>query len=80
MLGSNLFGKSGLVVRSTVATKHLYIAASVASGLVLCAGIPIVLPSRADGALSRFTSAAMAQLFIHYHTRDIFNGRRSSHT
>jgi phosphotransacetylase len=43
-----------------------YLAGAEAAGLVLGARVPIMLTSRADGALARVASAALAQLFVRH--------------
>jgi len=49
-----------------LAKQLIYLAGADAAGIVLGARVPIVLTSRADGALARMASCALAQLFIHY--------------
>jgi phosphate acetyltransferase len=50
---------------SMVARQLVYLAGADAAGIVLGARIPIMLTSRADGALARLASAALAQLVAH---------------
>jgi phosphate acetyltransferase len=51
-----------------VAKQLIYLAGADAAGIVLGARVPIILTSRADGALARQASAALAQL-VARHTR-----------
>ncbi len=48
-----------------IAKQLIYLAGADAAGLVLGARVPIMLTSRADGALARQASCALAQLFVH---------------
>lgn len=52
-----------------IAKQLEYLAGAAAAGIVLGARVPIMLTSRADGALSRVVSAALAQLLVHHHLR-----------
>ena len=52
-----------------IAKQLEYLAGAEAAGIVLGARVPIMLTSRADGALSRVVSAALAQLLVHHHLR-----------
>ncbi|WP_118136187.1 bifunctional enoyl-CoA hydratase/phosphate acetyltransferase [Oceanicella sp. SM1341] len=52
-----------------IAKQLMYLAGAESAGLVLGARVPIMLTSRADGALARLASAALAQLFVHHHRR-----------
>ncbi len=47
-----------------MAKQLIYLAGADAAGIVLGAKVPIILTSRADSALSRLASCALAQLFI----------------
>lgn len=47
-----------------IAKQLIYLAGADAAGLVLGARVPIMLTSRADGALARVASCALAQIFI----------------
>jgi len=49
-----------------LAKQLLYLAGAEAAGIVLGARVPIMLTSRADGTLSRLTSAAVAQLYVNH--------------
>lgn len=48
-----------------IAKQLIYLAGADSAGIVLGARVPIMLTSRADGALSRLASCALAQLFAH---------------
>jgi phosphate acetyltransferase len=48
-----------------LAKQLIYLADADAAGLVLGTRVPIVLTSRADTAIARLTSCALAQLFVH---------------
>jgi phosphate acetyltransferase len=48
-----------------LAKQLIYLAGAESAGLVLGARVPIILTSRSDNVLSRVTSSALAQLFIH---------------
>jgi phosphate acetyltransferase len=48
-----------------LAKQLIYLAGADAAGLVLGARVPIMLTSRADSALARLVSCALAKLFIH---------------
>ncbi len=50
-----------------VAKQLIYLAGADAAGIVLGARVPIMLTSRADNALARTASCALAQLFVHRH-------------
>lgn len=54
-----------------IAKQLIYLAGADAAGIVVGARVPIVLTSRADGVLSRLTSAAIAQLFVHNRAKDL---------
>lgn len=54
-----------LVSGNILAKQLIYLAGADAAGLVLGARVPIMLTSRADGALARTASCALAQLFAH---------------
>jgi len=49
-----------------LAKQLIYLAGAESAGIVLGARVPIILTSRADGALSRLASCALAQLYIHH--------------
>lgn len=49
-----------------LAKQLIYLAGAESSGIVLGAKVPIVLTSRADGALSRLASCVLAQLYINH--------------
>lgn len=49
-----------------IAKQLIYLAGADSAGIVLGARVPIMLTSRADGALARQASCALAQLFVHY--------------
>ena len=49
-----------------IAKQLIHLAGAEAAGIVLGARVPIILPSRADGVMSRLASSAMAQLYIHH--------------
>jgi len=54
------------IVSGNMLAKQLsYLAEADSAGLVLGAAVPIALTSRADGALARTASAALASLFVH---------------
>jgi phosphotransacetylase/acyl dehydratase len=54
-----------LVSGNILAKQLIYLAGADAAGLVLGARVPIMLTSRADGALARTASCALAQLYVH---------------
>lgn len=49
-----------------IAKQLVYLAGAESAGIVLGARVPVMLTSRADGALSRLASCAIAQLYIHF--------------
>jgi phosphotransacetylase len=49
-----------------IAKQLEYLAGAEAAGIVLGARVPIMLTSRADGALSRVVSAVLAQLLVYH--------------
>lgn len=49
-----------------IAKQLIYLAGADAAGIVLGARVPIMLTSRADGALARQASCALAQLFVRH--------------
>ncbi|MCZ4354586.1 bifunctional enoyl-CoA hydratase/phosphate acetyltransferase [Roseovarius aestuarii] len=49
-----------------MAKQLIYLAGADAAGIVLGAGVPIILTSRADSTVSRLASCALAQLFINH--------------
>ncbi len=51
-----------------MAKQLIYLAGADAAGIVLGARVPIILTSRADSAVSRLASCALAQLFISHQT------------
>jgi phosphate acetyltransferase len=51
-----------------VAKQLTYLAGADGAGVVLGGRVPIILTSRADGALARLASCAIAQLFVHRRT------------
>lgn len=53
-----------------IAKQLVYLAGADGAGIVIGARVPIVLTSRADGALSRVTSCALAQL-LHHHGKAV---------
>ncbi len=53
-----------------VAKQLVYLAGADAAGIVLGARVPIILTSRADNALARKASSALAQLVAHHLCRD----------
>jgi len=46
-----------------------YLAGAQAAGIVLGARVPIILTSRADDAVTRMASCAIALLLVHHHRR-----------
>lgn len=52
-----------------MAKQLIYLAGADAAGIVLGARVPIMLTSRADGALARQASCALAQLVVHHRAR-----------
>ena len=48
-----------------IAKQLIYLAGADAAGIALGARVPIILTSRADSALARQASSALAQLFVH---------------
>ena len=57
-----------LEAANMMAKQLIYLAGADAAGIVLGARVPIILTSRADSAMSRLASCALAQLFIHHQT------------
>ena len=57
-----------LEAANMMAKQLIYLAGADAAGLVLGARVPIILTSRADSAMSRLASCALAQLFISHQT------------
>ena len=55
-----------LEVGNMLAKQLIYLAGAESAGIVMGASVPIILTSRSDGVLSRTTSCALAQLFIHF--------------
>ena len=53
-----------------IAKQLVYLAGADCAGIVIGARVPIVLTSRADGALARVTSCALAQL-LHHHNKAV---------
>jgi phosphotransacetylase/acyl dehydratase len=49
-----------------IAKQLVYLAGADAAGIVMGARVPIILTSRADGALSRLASCAIAQIYVHH--------------
>lgn len=49
-----------------IAKQLIYLAGAEAAGIVLGARVPIILTSRADTALARIASCALAQLVVHH--------------
>jgi phosphotransacetylase/acyl dehydratase len=49
-----------------LAKQLIYLAGAESAGIVLGARVPVILTSRADGALSRLASCVLAQLFINH--------------
>jgi phosphotransacetylase/acyl dehydratase len=49
-----------------IAKQLIYLAGADAAGIVMGARVPIILTSRADGALARQASCALAQLVVHH--------------
>ncbi|WP_372993914.1 phosphate acyltransferase, partial [Sulfitobacter sp.] len=56
-----------LEAANMLAKQLIYLAGADAAGIVLGAQVPIILTSRADSAVSRLASCALAQLFISHH-------------
>ena len=56
-----------LEAANMMAKQLIYLAGADAAGIVLGARVPIILTSRADSAVSRLASCALAQLFISHH-------------
>jgi len=56
-----------LEAANMMAKQLIYLAGADAAGIVLGARVPIILTSRADSAVSRLASCALAQLFIDHH-------------
>jgi phosphate acetyltransferase len=52
-----------------IAKQLIYLAGADAAGIVMGGRVPIMLTSRADGALARQASCALAQLVVHHRTR-----------
>jgi phosphate acetyltransferase len=61
-----------------MAKQLVYLAGAQIAGLVLGARVPIMLTSRADGVLSRLASAALAQIFAHWHRRGAWRTDRGA--
>jgi phosphate acetyltransferase len=57
-----------LVSGNMLAKQLTYLAGADGAGVVLGGRVPIILTSRADGALARLASCAIAQLFVHRRT------------
>jgi phosphate acetyltransferase/phosphate butyryltransferase len=57
-----------LEAANMMAKQLIYLAGADAAGIVLGARVPIILTSRADSAMSRLASCALAQLFINHQT------------
>lgn len=57
-----------LEAANMMAKQLIYLADADAAGIVLGARVPIILTSRADNAVSRLASCALAQLFINHRT------------
>lgn len=57
-----------LEAANMMAKQLIYLAGADAAGIVLGARVPIILTSRADSAMSRLASCALAQLFISHQT------------
>lgn len=55
-----------LEAANMMAKQLIYLAGADAAGIVLGARVPVILTSRADSALSRLASCALAQLFVNY--------------
>lgn len=55
-----------LEAANMMAKQLIYLAEADAAGIVLGARVPIILTSRADSAVSRLASCALAQIFIHH--------------
>jgi phosphate acetyltransferase len=49
-----------------IAKQLIYLAGAESAGIVLGATVPIILTSRADGALSRLASCVLAQRYVDY--------------
>ena len=60
-----------LEAANMLAKQLIYLAGADAAGIVLGASVPIILTSRADSAVSRLASCALAQLFISYSAQSI---------
>ena len=58
-----------LEAANMMAKQLIYLAGADAAGIVLGARVPIILTSRADSAVSRLASCALAQLFINHQLR-----------
>lgn len=54
-----------------IAKQLIYLAGADAAGIVLGARVPIMLTSRADGALAREASCALAQLVVNHQARSV---------
>ncbi len=52
-----------------IAKQLIYLAGADAAGIVMGGRVPMMLTSRADGALARQASCALAQLVVHHRTR-----------
>ncbi len=57
-----------LEAANMIAKQLIYLAGADAAGIVLGARVPVILTSRADSAVSRLASCALAQLFISHQT------------
>jgi phosphate acetyltransferase len=53
-----------------IAKQLIYLAGAASAGIVLGAKVPIILTSRADGALSRLASCVLAQRYVDYQQRE----------
>ena len=60
-----------LEAANMMAKQLIYLAGADAAGIVLGARVPIILTSRADSAVSRLASCALAQLFVNHRTRPL---------
>jgi hypothetical protein len=70
MWGSGLFSTVLGCLAWNLLAKHLeYQAEAEAAGIVLGARVPIILTSRADKALTRLSSCALALLWAHHQSR-----------
>lgn len=68
---SRVSGKADILVAPDIESANMlakqleYLSDAIAAGLVLGAGVPIILTSRADSAEVRLSSAAVAVLYLH---------------